>query len=344
MGRTPTHMTTAATTSLDPELRRAHLRWMLASRRLEERLRSIYRQGRVTGGVYLSIGQEALSAACGMLLRRDDIFAPLIRDSAGRLAHGEQPLEVLRHYLGKGTALMRGRDGNIHRGDLSRNILPMVSHLGATLAPCSGMLLARRLRGVTGDVALACLGDGGSNTGAAHEAINAAAVSRLPLVVVIADNGYAYSTPTAQTYACEDLTDRAIGYGIGAHRCDGTDAAACLQTVGQAIDAARTESRPQLLVAKLLRLSGHGEHDDASYIDPALRERYPDCLPRALTALTDEGLLDAATLQAWEDELAERYDRLIDQVLAEPDAVPADEDWQSTAGKWPFAVAEEIGR
>ena len=180
--------------------RLAHHRWMLLSRRLEERLRSLYRQGKITGGVYLGFGQEALAAACGMCLQPGDIYAPLIRDMAGRLAFGEDPADVLRHYLGRATGAMHGRDGNIHRGQVDQGQLPMISHLGAMIPATVGVLLARRLKGEQAVVGVASIGDGGMNTGAAHEGLNAAAVHGLPLVLVVANNGYAYSTPNDESF------------------------------------------------------------------------------------------------------------------------------------------------
>ena len=196
-----------------------HHEWILRARLLEDTICSWYRQGRIAGGVYRGTGQEALSSACGMVLARSDIYAPLIRDTAGRLAKGLGIKEIMRSYLGKRTGKMRGRDGNIHHGDLDLGVLPMISHLGAMVATTTGMLLAKRLKGNTSDIGLAMIGDGGMATGALHEGLNAAAVHQLPLVLVVANNGYSYSTPNQQSFACADLADRAQGYGIPAHQC-----------------------------------------------------------------------------------------------------------------------------
>src|ERR1700754_1709290 len=172
-------------------------RFMLLARVLEEKLASLYRGGFIKGGVFLGRGQEALSVSVGLNLRKGDIFAPLIRDQAGRMAFGDSTLDTLRTYLGSQLGSMRGRDGNIHRGRPREGYYAMISHLGAMIPVVVGGLMARRFRGETGVVGATCLGDGGTSTGAFHEGLNAAAVERAPLVLLIANNQYAYSTPTS---------------------------------------------------------------------------------------------------------------------------------------------------
>src|SRR5258706_9339783 len=127
------------------------------------------------------------------------------------------------------------------------------------------------MKGVSGMVGTTCLGDGATSTGALHETLSQAAVENLPLVLVVADNQYAYSTPTSRQFVCADLVDKAVGYGVASHSLDGTDLEACLKTVGNAVASARAGEGPQLVVAKLLRLCGHGEHDDSHYVDPNLK-------------------------------------------------------------------------
>jgi len=238
-------------------------RFMLQARVLDEKLANLYRAGKIHGGVFLGRGQEALSAATGLALVKGDVFAPLIRDTAGRLAFGESVLDACRTYLGSALGPMRGRDGNVHRGNPRLGQLPMISHLGAMVSVVTGVLLARRLKKITGTVGAACLGEGATSTGAFHEALNQAAVERLPLVLVVANNQYAYSTPASRQFVCHDLADKAAGYGVEPHSVDGTDLSACLQTVGDAVARARAGEGPQFVVARLLRLCGHGEHDDA---------------------------------------------------------------------------------
>src|SRR5246127_1357094 len=185
-------------------------RWMLLARTLEEKLVSLYRGGLITGGVYIGKGQEAVSVACGLFLQKGDIFAPLIRDQAGRSAFGESLVDVARTYLGSRKGPMRGRDGNIHRGRPRDNQLAMISHLGAMVSVTVGALLAKRFKGAKNFVGLTCIGEGGMQTGATHEGLNIAAVEQVPLVVVATNNHYASSTPNDRGFACHDLVDRAI--------------------------------------------------------------------------------------------------------------------------------------
>src|ERR1700681_2615837 len=255
-------------------------RWMLLARTLEEKLVSLYRGGQITGGVYIGKGQEAVSAACGMFLQKGDVFGPLIRDQAGRSAFGEPLLDVVRTYLGSVKGPMRGRDGNIHRGRPRENQLAMISHLGAMIPVMVGKLLAKRMKGEKGFIGLTTIGEGGMQTGATHEGLNIAAVEHVPLVIVATNNHYAYSTPNDRQFACADLVDRAKGYGYEGSSVDGTDLTQCLDVIGAAIKRARAGRPPQLVVASILRLAGHGEHDDASYVtDEIKREPFSrDCL------------------------------------------------------------------
>src|SRR4029079_2197858 len=273
-------------------------------------LASMYRGGRITGGVYIGKGQEAVSVACGIFLQKGDVFAPLIRDQAGRSAFGEPLIDVARTYLGSKSGPMRGRDGNIHRGRPLDNQLAMISHLGAMISVITGKLLAKRMKGEKGFVGLTTIGDGGMQTGATHEGMNIAAVERVPLVVVATNNHYSYSTPNDRTFACADLVDRAKGYGYEGYNVDGTDLAACLDVIETAVKRARAGRPPQLVVAETLRLAGHGEHDDASYVtDEIKREPFAqDALQRAEKLIIDRELLDREGLQQMRAEIATEVD------------------------------------
>src|SRR5436309_5384013 len=198
-------------------------RWMLLTRTLEEKLVSLYRGGQITGGVYIGRGQGAVSVACGMFLEKGDIFAPLIRDQAGRSAFGEPLLDVTRTYLGSRLGPMRGRDGNIHRGRPREGQLAMISHLGAMVSVVVGSLMAKRWRGEKGFIGLTTIGEGGMQTGSTHEGLNIAAVEQVPLVVVATNNHFAYSTPDEREFACQALVDRALGYRFGGYVVAGTD-------------------------------------------------------------------------------------------------------------------------
>src|SRR3982750_1002409 len=214
-------------------------RIMLLARLLDDKFASLYRMGKIHGGVFLGRGQEALSVSVGLALRKGDIFSPLIRDGAGRLAFGEPMLDAVRSYLGSVLGPMRARDGNIHRGRPREGLMGMISHLGAMVSVVNGALMAHRFKNITGTVGAACIGEGGTSTGAFHEAINQAAIEKLPLVLVIANNHYAYSTPSSRQFACASLADKAAGYGLKPQSVDGTDLAACLKVVGEAVTRAR---------------------------------------------------------------------------------------------------------
>src|SRR5882724_6956699 len=236
------------------EAQLAAYRFMLLARLLDDKFGALYRAGKIHGGVFLARGQEALSASVGVSLKKTDVFAPLIRDTAGRLAFGETVLDAVRTYLGSPLGPMRGRDGNVHRGKPQEGYLPMISHLGAMISVVNGILFARKLKKISGTVGAACIGDGATSTGSFHEALNQAAVEKLPLVLIVADNQYAYSTPTELQFACRSLLDKAAGYGVEGQGVDGTDLNACLEVVGDAISKARASHGPQMVVAELLRL------------------------------------------------------------------------------------------
>jgi pyruvate dehydrogenase E1 component alpha subunit/2-oxoisovalerate dehydrogenase E1 component alpha subunit len=211
----------------------------------------------------------------------------------------------------------------------------MVSHLGAMISVVNGALLANRMKGLKGGVGAASVGDGATSTGAFHEALNQAAVEKLPLVVVIADNHYAYSTPTERQFACASLVDKCSGYGMEGKTADGTDLAACLAATGEAVARAREGRGPQMVVARLLRLCGHGEHDDAGYVDPKLKASPlgRDCLKVAEAHLLQSGWADRAALAAWRSEAAETVESSVAKVQREPGPDPYKEDWCPLASK-----------
>lgn len=319
-------------------------RLMLLARILDEKFASLYRMGKIHGGVFLGRGQEALSVASGLALRKGDVFAPLIRDQAGRLAFGEPILDGVRTYLGSALGPMRGVDGNVHRGWPKQGLLPMISHLGAMISVTNGVLLAHRLKGITGTVGLASLGDGGTSTGAFHEAVNQAAVEHLPLVVVVANNHYAYSTPNERQFSCRSLLDKAAGYGVSGEAVDGTDLSACLRVLSQRVSRARAGGGPQLVVGTLLRLCGHGEHDDAGYVDPALKASPAgrDCLKVAEACLLENQWADASMLAAWRLEAVRTVEEAVAKVQREPAPNPYRQDWCALASRHLAEACEPV--
>jgi pyruvate dehydrogenase E1 component alpha subunit/2-oxoisovalerate dehydrogenase E1 component alpha subunit len=310
-------------------------RGMLLARLLDDKFAALYRAGKIHGGVFLGRGQEALSVSLGLSLRQGDVFAPLIRDLAGRLAFGEPILDAVRTYMGSPLGPMRGRDGNVHRGRPREGLLPMISHLGAMISVVNGALMARKFKKISGTVGAACLGDGATSTGAFHEALNQAAVEKLPLVLVVADNQFAYSTPTSRQFACDSLADKAAGYGVAGHSVDATDLSACLEVVGKAVADARSGHGPQLIVAKLLRLCGHGEHDDSSYIPPTLKNSLQgrDCLKVAEEFLLKQNWADKPALDRWRSDATNEIETAVSQVQREPAPDPFAEEWRALNSK-----------
>jgi pyruvate dehydrogenase E1 component alpha subunit/2-oxoisovalerate dehydrogenase E1 component alpha subunit len=310
-------------------------RWMVLARALDEKMANLYRGGMIYGGVFMGRGQEALSVALGINLQAGDVYAPLIRDQAGRLAFGESVLDAVRTWLGSSLGPMRGRDGNVHRGNPKAGLFPMISHLGAMISVVNGSLMARRMKGQSGMVGATCLGDGGTSTGAFHEALNQASVEKLPLILVIADNQYAYSTPTARQYACHSLVERAAGYGIDGHAVDGTDLQACLEVLGQAVKQARAGQGPQLVVGSLLRLCGHGEHDDAHYVDPVLRQATVgrDCMKVAENQLVKNLWAAPSDLETWRKEAVMQVEEAVAKAQREPPPDPYKEDWTALSSR-----------
>jgi len=318
-------------------------RLMLLARLLDEKLASLYRMGKIFGGVFLGRGQEALSVSIGIALRRGDIFAPLIRDTAGRLAFGEPVVDAVRSYLGSPLGPMRARDGNVHRGRPREGLFPMISHLGAMISVVNGALFAHRLKGVKGTVGATAIGDGGTSTGAFHEGINQAAVERLPLVLVIANNQYAYSTPTTRQFACKSLLDKAAGYGVEGKMVDATDLKSSLKVIGDAVETARQGRGPQMIVGDLLRLCGHGEHDDASYVEAKFKcaPLGRDCLKVAETSLLQEGWGTEEELAEWRNEAAQKIEQAVAQVRREAGPDPYKEDWCALASRHLSEVHEQ---
>jgi pyruvate dehydrogenase E1 component alpha subunit/2-oxoisovalerate dehydrogenase E1 component alpha subunit len=308
-------------------------RYMLTARKLDERLAQLYRAGDIFGGVFLGKGQEALSVSVGMALRKGDIYAPLIRDGAGRLAFGETVLDALRNCLGSPLGPMRARDGNVHRGRPREGCMAMISHLGASISVVNGALMAKRMKGESGFMGAACIGEGATSTGAFHEALNQAAVEKLPLLLVVANNQYAYSTPTTMQFACKKLTDKAVGYGVTAHEVDGTDLESCWNTLQSAARKAREGEGPQLIVAELLRLCGHGEHDDAHYVTDDMKQSNvgKDCMDLARTLMTSQHGFSDQELQEWETSTQKSINHSISIVKQEGGPDPYTHSWNPLA-------------
>ena len=264
--------------------------WMRLTRTLEERLVALYRQTKVVGGLFRSLGQEADSVGSAYALERRDILSPLIRNLGSMLVKGATPVEILRQYMAKGDSPTRGRELNIHFGDTERGFIGQISPLGDMVPVMAGVTLSFKMRRED-RVGLVYVGDGATSTGAFHEGINFAAVQRCPLVVIVENNGYAYSTPTANQSAAKQFVDKAIGYGIPGEQADGNDVLAVFDVTKRAVDRARAGGGVTLIELLTYRRKGHAEHDNQSYVPAGEIERWErenDPISRYVARLTGE--------------------------------------------------------
>ena len=271
--------------------------YLLLTRTLEERITALYRQGKIVGGVYTSHGMEAISVGYAYALQTDDIIAPFHRDMGAFLVRGITPGELVAQYLGKRTGPTKGKDGNVHLGDLKRGVFAFVSHLADNLPVATGAALAFKIRGESRVVATN-VGDGGTSRGDFHEALNQASVWKLPVVFFCCNNQYAYSTPLENQMAIEDIVDRAKAYAIPGEIIDGNDVAQVYVTAQGAIQRARNGEGPTFIECKTMRVHGHSEHDSAKYVPRELLEEWKEKDPilkaeRLLKELkyADEGAL-----------------------------------------------------
>jgi len=240
-------------------------RYLKMTRLVEERLVNLYRQTKVVGGVFRSLGQEATAVGSAYALRPKDFITPLIRDLGAVFVKGIRPREIFAQYMAKAWGPSGGRDLNIHFGDVEKGFIGPISHLGDMIPVMTGILVAARLQ-KKDTVALAYIGDGGMSTGAFHEGLNFAAVQKLPLLVMAEHNHYAYSTPTNLQTAVRNLAEKAAGYGIPGYIVDGNDIVACYEVTKRAADYARSGRGAVLIEAKTYRRKGHAEHDDQRYV------------------------------------------------------------------------------
>jgi pyruvate dehydrogenase E1 component alpha subunit/2-oxoisovalerate dehydrogenase E1 component alpha subunit len=299
---------------------------MRLTRTLEERLVALYRQTKVVGGLFRSLGQEADAVGSTFALERRDIMSPLIRNLGSMLVKGATPLEVLRQYMAKGDSPTRGRELNIHFGDLERGFIGQISPLGDMVPVMAGVTLTFKMRGED-RVGLVYVGDGATSTGAFHEGINLAAVQRCPLVVIVENNGYAYSTPTGRQTAAASFVDKAAGYGIPGVRADGNDVLAVYDATKPAVDRARRGEGVTLVELMTYRRKGHAEHDNQSYVPDGEIERWAaenDPLDRYVARLTSEFSFDAAEIAAVDERVRREVDEATDLAESSPPPEPLD--------------------
>jgi TPP-dependent pyruvate/acetoin dehydrogenase alpha subunit len=284
-------------------------RWMLLNRRMETALENLYKQGKVVGGVYFGLGQEACSCASAYALGKDDWMGPMIRNQGALLVRGFRPSDIMMQYMAKSGSPTGGRDTTSHFGDLEkRNVVAPISMLGDLVPVLTGVALGARLQGKNIAV-MTYIGDGGQSTGVTYEGLNFAAVQNLGLVLIVENNLWAYSTPANMQFRVEDLAERAIGYGIPGVIVDGTDACQVYDACHEACERARRGDGPTLIEAKMMRMKGHAIHDAADYVpktmfgywkkrDPITRfENYLVNTKKWLSAAENEKLVDSVEKQ-----------------------------------------------
>jgi TPP-dependent pyruvate/acetoin dehydrogenase alpha subunit len=309
------------------------LRAMLMMRGLEERAMRLYRQGRVPGSFYDGCGQEAVSAGAAFAMAPEDRLCVLHRDLAAHLIRGVPPARVLAQYLGREAGITRGRDGNVHFGDRNLGCVGMVSMLPDMMLVATGMAMAFKLRGER-RCALTWFGDGSTSRGDFHEAMNWAGVQRLPVVFVLENNQYAYSTPLDKQFAV-DPVQRAAAYGFVGETVDGNDVEAVFEATLAARERAISGGGPTLIEAVTMRMHGHAAHDDMKYVPKELVEewRARDPIERQEKRLRAAGIdvdelhaavateIDAATEEALSTPMPDQSTAM-DRVFCEEEAEP----------------------
>lgn len=248
------------------ELAQRFLEYMFLTREVEERIeKKLYRQGKIVGGVYVGRGQEAICVGAGLAADPDDFLFPCHRDMGLYFIRGVAPRQVLAQYMGRTGGLTRGRDGNMHMGDLGLKIVAIISAIGASIPVAAGTALGQKYKG-SPNITFCFFGDGATSRGDWHEGVNFAAVARAPLVLICNNNQYAYSTPLDKQMLCSNVADRGPGYGIPSEIVDGNDAFAVYEATQHAAAHARAGKGPYLIECKTFRMTGHSAHDAGDYV------------------------------------------------------------------------------
>jgi len=306
--------------------------FMRLTRAVEDRTRILFLQGRVVGGVYTAQGHEATTVGAASILREGDFIVPQHRDLGMHLVRGGSPRAVMCQWLARGNSPSLGRDGQLHIGDIHHGIVPSISMLGESLPVACGVALTMKMR-KRSTIVLAPCGDGASNTGPFHEALNFASVQKLPIVFIIENNGYAYSTPGSKQFALQNLSDRALAYGMPGESVDGNDVFAVIEAVERAAEHARSGQGPALVECKTFRVRGHSEADKADYVPPELRESWlaKDPIERFEAYLTGKQILTGAN----KAEIEAKVKAVVDDAVSFADQSPAPDG--STVADFVFA-------
>jgi pyruvate dehydrogenase E1 component alpha subunit len=308
------------------ELTRRCLYYMKMMREMEDRIeRKLYRQGKIVGGVYVGRGQEAIPVGVGLLAEPEDALFPSHRDLALFLIRGVHPRQIFAQYMGRVGGLTRGRDGNMHMGDMRLNIVAIISAMAASVPVAAGAALAFKYKG-TRNVAFCFFGDGATSRGDWHEGVNFAAVQKLPLVLVCNNNQYAYSTPLSKQMACANVADRGPAYGIPAEIVDGNDVLAVHQAGQRAIEHARAGLGPYLIECKTFRMTGHSAHDGADYVPKQLWEEWAakDPIMRLERVMIEKRWAGVTDFDRMNTDIAQEVDAAVEWADNSPYPDPAE--------------------
>jgi pyruvate dehydrogenase E1 component alpha subunit len=297
----------------DPELAQRFLHFMSLMREVEDRIeRKLYRQGKILGGVYVGRGQEAIPVGSALLTEPDDVLFPSHRDMAIFLIRGVHPRHIFAQYMGRVGGLTRGKDGNMHMGDMRLRIVSIISAMAASVPVAAGAALALKYKG-THNIAMCYFGDGATSRGDWHEGLNLAAVQKLPVVYICNNNQYAYSTPMEKQMACDGVAVRGTAYGIPAECVDGNDVFAVHQAARRGIAHARAGTGPYLIECKTFRMTGHSAHDAADYVPKHLWEEWAekDPIRRLERLMLERGWITQAELDRRQARMREEVDDAI---------------------------------
>jgi pyruvate dehydrogenase E1 component alpha subunit len=312
--------------SVDSQIHRRMFYYMVLTRELEDRIeRKLYRQGKIVGGVYVGRGQEAIGVGSCILTRPHDVICPSHRDMGAFLIRGMSPRRILAQYMGRRDGYTHGKDGNMHMGDLSRNVVSFVSMLADNVPVAAGIALAFKMRRED-RVALCYFGDGATSRGDWHEGLNLAAVQKLPVVYLCNNNQYAYSTPLELQMAVENVADRAVAYNIPGEVVDGNDVLAIYDATQRAIERARAGLGPTLLECKTFRMTGHSAHDDAGYVPKEMFAEWErrDPIYRYQQTLIEGDVMTLGEIREIHKSVMEEVDLAVDWALANPYPAPED--------------------
>lgn len=295
--------------------------YLKLTRRLEDRITSLYRQGRILGGVWTSNGMEAISVGYAYALGNDDVIAPYFRDMGAFLVRGITPKRIISQYLGKKNGVTGGKEGNVHVGDINLNILGFPSHLADNYPVAVGAALSFKIRG-EGRVVATCTGDGGTSRGDCHEAMNMASVWKVPVVFFCNNNQYAYSTPLKLQMAINNVADRGRAYDIPSEVVDGNDVIAVYQAAKGAYDKARQGEGPSFIECKTMRMHGHSEHDAAKYVPIELLDEWKEKDPviKMENYLTSNNIAVQQEIEAMDERINKEID--IAEEFAEQSPLP----------------------